>query len=281
MLRLLTFCLSLCLISACTEKHNWYHKNLENRDKPALAQSVLNGVAYSYQGSVADQFQILEAIELDSSNGDFWREMGTARVKRGIADEMQFYYGKAASLKPDPWMGFRGYLYLYFYRDYKRAIVDFDWQDSITGSINNSQGQDHDYMRGLAYYGATNYPKAQFYFKKYIERIGREVGPEWVDCNAHLYLALCELQHLNDMQAAYESLESMLAIFPESADAHYYLAQIAYSQGRFKQAREYLNQAETSFENKLYHFRPYVEVLDQIYYEDLASLSDLLTERGA
>lgn len=280
MLRLLTCCLSLCLLTACSKKHSWYHKNFEKEDKAALAKSLSNGVAYHYQGSVPEQFHILEALRLDSSNGDFWREMGTSRVKRGIADEMQLYYGKAAALKPDPWMGFRGYLYLYFYRDYPRAIADFDDQDSITGSINNSQGQDHDYMRGLAYYGMENYSQAIYYFEQYINRISTEVGPEWVDCNAHLYLALCQLKHLKDPIAATASLQKMQSIYPESADAYYHLAQIAYQKSQFKQARELLRKAESSFDRNLFHFRPYVEVLDQIYRQDLQRLSDLLTSQG-
>jgi len=281
MLRLSIFCLSLFLLASCSEPHQWYKKNINESAKAKLAESVLNGVSYHYQGSVPEQFHIKEALSLDSSNGDFWREMGTARVKRGIADEMYYYYAKAAELKPDPWMGFRGYLYLYFYRDYKRAIADFDQMDSITGTINNSQAQDHDYMRGLAYYGAKDYRQAIGYFEKYIKRISAEVGAEWVDVNAHLYLALCLKKYSYSYQAAKEELEKMLAIYPESADAHYQLALIAHFENQYSIARAHLEKAKQYYEQGFYHNRPYVEVLDQLYPEDLQNLSDLLTLKGA
>lgn len=281
MRRLSIFCLSLFLLASCSQPHQWYKKDIKESEKAKLAESVLNGVSYHYQGSVPEQFHIKEALSLDSSNGDFWREMGTARVKRGLADEMFYFYAKAAELKPDPWMGFRGYLYLYFYRDYKRAIADFDQMDSITGTINNSQAQDHDYMRGVAYYGAKNYPNAIKYLEKYIDRISTEVGAEWVDANAHLYLALSLKEYGYNYQPTVESLKRMLEVYPESADAHYHLALIAYSNHQYPKSREYLTKAITNYDRGFYHNRPYVEVLDQLFPEDLEKLSDLLTLKGA
>ncbi len=47
-------------------------------------------MSFYYQGSVPEQYQTKEAIKLDTNDGDLWREFGTARIKRGLADEMQY-----------------------------------------------------------------------------------------------------------------------------------------------------------------------------------------------
>lgn len=280
MKRLLIFCLSFWLLISCQSERQWYQKTIAAEDKKELAESIANGGGSNhYQGSVPEQFHLMEALSLDSSNGDLWREMGTARVKRGIADEMHYYYGKAAAIKPDPWMGFRGYLYLYFYRDYERAIADFNQLDSLTGSVGNSQAQDHDYMRGIAYYGLKDYTSASNYLQKYINRISAEVGSEWVDVNAYLYLALAQYNQ-EDQKASEEAIEALkrgLALYPNYADLHYHLARIYFHKSEWQKSRSHLQKAKQHFEEGFYHYRPYVEVLEQIYPQDLEELEKLLT----
>lgn len=283
MKRLLIFSLSLVALCSCKQEHDWFKKEYAPEELPSLAQSLSNGVAYHYQGSVPEQFHIKEALKLDSSNGDFWREMGTARVKRGIADEMYYYYDKAATLKPDPWMGFRGYLYLYFYRDYPRAIADFNTMDSLIGTVGNSQAQDHDYMRGIAYYGLKDYTNAIAYLEKYMKRIESEVGKEWIDVNAYLYLALSKDAMHADQQAEeiIEILRKGLELYPNYADLHYHLAWQYYQQSEWKLAKEHQGLAARYFEEGFYHHRPYVEVLNQIYVQDLQELAKLLTIKSS
>lgn len=277
---LLIFCLSLLIFASCQRDEGWYRREIASEDKADLAQSVRNGVSYHYQGTVPEQFHIKEALALDSSNGDFWREMGTARVKRGLADEMFYYYEEAAQRKPDPWMGFRGYLYLYFYRDYPRAIADFNTLDSITGVIGNSQAQDHDYMRGIAYYGLKDYQTAKDYLLRYIQRIQEEAGAEWVDVYAHLYLLFCHKQ-LQEDRSVQIQIKACLELYPDLADAHYQQALLYLKQKQYGLARTSLTKAQKNYEIGFYHNRPYIEVLEQLYPEDLQELDALLTSRGA
>jgi len=274
MVRSSIICLSLIwLLSSCESEYQWYQRSFSEEEQKALAIELNHGVSYFYQGTVASEFHALEALRLDSSNGDIWRELGTARVKRGILDEMDHYYAGAVERKPDPWQGFRAYLYLYFYRDYTRAIADFNAQDSIMGMVGNSQAQDHDYMRGLAYYGLKDYDQAQLYLEKYINRISRELGSDWVDVYAKLYHALCR-------QKQGAPFEELLGLFkeidPDLADVNYHLSKLYHSQGQKPLALRHLMRAQASFNLGYYHRRPYVEVLDQLYQEDIDSLGRIL-----
>jgi Tfp pilus assembly protein PilF len=271
----LMYCLNFLIIFglfSCQQEPNWFKREFSEEEKLAYAKELRNGVSYYYQGTVPEQYHIKEAIKLDTNDGDLWREFGTARVKRGLADEMQYYYGKAAAIEPDPWAGFRGYLYLYFYRDYPRAIADFNLTDSVTGTISYSQGQNHDYMRGIAYYGLKDYPQALRSLSLYIDSTIAKDGEEWVDAFAVLYRALSYEKLQDEMNMKVELLRA-LRIYSDMADAHYHLARLAYKSGDKAKAQELIRKAETNFKAGYYHNRPYVEVLEQIYLKDITELS--------
>jgi tetratricopeptide (TPR) repeat protein len=268
----------LLLISGCTPERKWYKKEFTASEKPTYAKNLRNGVSYYYQGTVAEQFHIKEALALDTNAGYLWREFGTARVKRGIADEMQYYYGKAVEKEPDPWAGFRGYLYLYFYRDYARAISDFNYSDKVTASIGYSQGQNHDYMRGIAYYGSKDYEAANFYLSRYIDTTIAETGEEWVDAFAVLYRALA-YEKLGKLPESRAEFARVLRIYEDLADVYYHLARLDVMEGKKDIAFKNLQKAKKNYQDGYYHSRPYVEVLEQIYWQDLVMLEAEIENR--
>jgi len=257
-------------ILGCTNE-SWYKKNVPDDKKKQLATAMLNGVSNYYQGTVAEQFLIEEAIKFDSTNADIWREFGTAQVKRGFAVKMEYFYGKATKFNPKEWQGWRGYLYLYFYRDFERAIIDFNAVDSILGLVGHSQGQNHDYMRGIAYYGLKDYSKALTYLNKYINTTIKDAGLDWVDVYAILYRGLTQ-EKLGNLENALADFTLVLKQYPKLADAHYHKARILYSIGENKLAISHLKLAKENFSLGYFHKRPYIEVLDQIYNQDIFDL---------
>jgi len=261
--------LGLCFLG-CTEE-KLYKKEFTTSEEKTLAKTLLSGVGYYYQGTVSEQFLTEEALSYDSSNADIWREFGTAQVKRGFAKNMYFYYGEAAKRDPISWQGWRGYIYLYFYRDFDRAILDFNEVDSLIGAVAYSQGQSHDYMRGVAYYGLEDYDTALYFLSKYIDEITDEQGVEWVDVYAILYRGLI-YKKLGNTGEAISNFELALEVYPSLADAHFHLAEIDLKLGQLISAKKRLVKAETNFEKGYYHNRPYIEVLDQLYRSDFTNL---------
>ncbi len=208
---------------------------------------------------------------MDSTDADLWREFGTARVKRGILDEMYHYYGEAVKRKPEVWAGFRGYLYLYFYRDYERAVADFNLGDEANGQVDYSQGQSHDYMRGICYYGLKDYTTAIDFLDRYINKVMEEEGESWVDVYAILYKGL-SLMQLNRLDDAMTEFDRVLKYYTNLSDCFYHKARIYISRGQFDLALKELDQAEEYFKTGYFHQRPYVEVLEQIYLQDIQEL---------
>ena len=258
----------MVLASGCTS-HEWYKKELSSEVQKQYSPQVRAGRGYFYQGRVPEQFQLKEAFRLDSTDADLWREFGTARVKRGILDEMDYWYGGAVDRKPEKWAGFRGYLY----RDFPREIADFNLGDEDNGLVDYSQGQSHDYMRGICYYGLKDYETAITYLDRYITKITEEEGESWVDVIAFLYRALSLLQ-LEQYDEAMAEFDRALKYYPNMSDCFYHKARIYIARGQFDLARQQLDKAEEYFQQGYYHLRPYVEVLEQIYIQDIRALRD-------
>ncbi|MEM7549532.1 MAG: tetratricopeptide repeat protein [Bacteroidota bacterium] len=280
MVRSLTYFHSLLIILALASfsQKEWYKKELSEEIEKQYAKQLLEGGSYSsYQGSVPEQMHYYEAIRMDSSIAELWREFGTARVKRGILDEMYYFYGEAVERDPAVWAGFRGYLYLYFYRDFERAIADFNLGDQANGQVDYSQGQNHDYMRGIAYYGLNNYPQALDQLNSYIDQTIEEAGAEWVDVYALLYkgLSLIKLDRIDEALKTFDEAEK---IYPKLSDLFYHRARMAFMKGEYTQALELIGITRNYFSEGYYHQRPYVEVLDQIYLQDIDQLEGEVRE---
>lgn len=264
-----------CIASSCSERQ-WYKKEFSEETKKQYSPQLSAGGNYHYQGTVPEQFQLKEAFMMDSTDADLWREIGTSRVKRAILDEMDYFYGGAVKRKPAKWAGFRGYLYLYFYRDYYRALADFNLGDEANGQVDFSQGQNHDYMRGICYYGLEDYDATIASMDKYIDKVVKEEGESWVDVYAFLYkgLALLNQEKLDD---AMMEFDRVLKYYPNLSDCFYHKARIYVARGQFDLALAALDTAEEKFKEGYYHQRPYVEVLEQIYLQDIEALRAEIT----
>lgn len=267
----------LILLASCTNRE-WYKKDFPEDIKKQYSPQLRAGRGYYYQGSEPERFQLKEAFLMDSTDADLWRELGTARVKRGIADEMYHYYGGAVNRKPEKWAGFRGYLYLYFYRDYRRAIDDFNLGDEANGQVDYSQGQSHDYMRGICYYGLKEYEESLVFLNRYIDKITSEEGSEWVDVYSILYkgLSLAKLKMFDEALIAFDEAE---VLYPKLSDLFYHRARINCSQKKYLEALENLKVAKKYYEQGYYHQRPYVEVLEQLHIQDIDKLEREIRDR--
>lgn len=268
------FLSALMILGTSCSQREWYTKELSEEVKKQYAPQLRSGAFYgNYQGSVAEQMHHKEALQLDSTDAGTWRELGTARLKRGILDEMYFYYGEAVKRKPEKWAGFRGYLYLYFYRDYERAITDFNLGDEANGQVDFSQGQSHDYMRGICYYGLKDYVTSLTYLNRYIDKVTEEEGEDWVDVYAILYKGL-SLMQLGRYDQAVTEFDRVLKYYPNLSDCFYHKARIYVSRGQFDLAMQALDKAEEYFKKGYFHQRPYVEVLEQVYLQDIQGLRE-------
>ena len=262
----LKFCLNIficiCFFSCKTDK-----------EKVAEAIKVSE---HTYQGTAANMNALAYVLENDPKAANEWREYSIPYLKRGMPRLWKPAYDQAAKFDPTSWIPNRGYLYLWFYRDYKKAIADFNASDSITPNfIDHPQGHSVDYWRGIAYLGLKEHNNAIAYFNKHILKETQETGEDWVEISAFIYRGIAHLESGNN-DLAKKDFNKAVQYAKQTADAHYYLAKIALNQGDIVLAKEMILKSKTDFNNQFYMNRPYVETLRQIYMEDLLALENQL-----
>ncbi|WP_299211422.1 hypothetical protein [uncultured Dokdonia sp.] len=233
-----------------------------------------------YQGKPQHMNAFAYAIELDSTNAANWRELSVTYLKRGIPSDWKKYYDKAVLYDAEEWQPWRGYLYLWFYRDYEKAIADFNASDTLTPDfIDAPQGQSVDYWRGVAYLGLEDYKNAIYYFNKNIEAETLQAGEEWVDQKAFLFRGISYYE-LEDYEQALINFDKVIHYSKDkTADAHYYKALTLQKIGNISAARVHADNALKAFNEGYYNERPYVEEMRQLYIQDLMILTDSLKEK--
>lgn len=172
------------------------------------------------------------------------------------------------------WQPYRGYNYLWFYRDYNKAIADFDASDTLTPNFTDApQGHSVDYWRGIAYLGLRDYEKSISYFDKYLTQITEESGEDWAEPTAFLYRGIAYYEKRNFEEALKDFDKLLFYNKDRSADGKYYKALILKEKEDCETARQLLAEAETDFANGYYNNRHYVETLYQIYPQDFEKLN--------
>ena len=263
-LKLFLNILFLFLIYSCSTK----------REK---AEAVYHRATLYPQGSMMGINGIKRATEIDSTYCVAVRELSVAYLKRGLPHKWKRQIDKAITCNPVAWQGYRGYNYLWFYRDYKKAIADFNASDTLTPNfIDAPQGHSVDYWRGIAYLGLKDYKNSNFYFEKHITKEILDFGEDYVDLTAFLYNGIAYYENENYDKALLNFNKQLKHGRHLSADAKYYKALIFKRKKAIDSAKTLLKSAIEDFNAGYYNNRPYVETLRQIYLEDLELLENEL-----
>ncbi|MHA7057428.1 tetratricopeptide repeat protein [Aquimarina sp. M1] len=266
------FCCAL-LMSSCDQQPELYKKEFDDAISKKYARQFIKGLQGSYyQGSAEEQFLIQEAKHLDSTFSDIYREMGASRVKRGINTEAMKKYKKAVALDPESWQGYRGYLYLYFYRDYDNAIRDFDELDTLTPNfVDYPQSENIDFMRGVAYMMKKEYLKSQAYFEKFFEHESKSGDIAYVESRAFMYYGITYFE-TGDFDKALEKFDLGIK-HNKNADLFYWKAKTLMKlKGSSLKIKAMLEKSKQLLAQGYNSRRPYVEEFYQTYIEDIKEL---------
>lgn len=275
-MRSLTCCHNIVLFAvllslfSCHKKPALYKKEFTAEEHKKLAISLIDGIGQYYQGSPPEQFLLQEALKHNPNNANIWRELGVPYLKRGLASTaMSVYYPKAVELDPVGWQGWRGYLYLYFYRDYQNALADFNATDTLTPNfVDYPQSLSVDYMRGICYLQMNQFQNAIDLFDKHIEYETKTVGFEYIDSKTFLYKGIAQLKSDQKDQAK-TTFETGLTVDPTNADLMYWLAKWHLQAGEKEKANEWAEKSKVQFLKGNHNHRPYVEEFYQTYLADI------------
>ncbi len=269
--------LAVAVVFSCAEKKPVQAQQVQNKE---LAVQVYEEGSHLLQGSPESMTRIEKAIALDTTYAEAIRELSVAYLKRGMPHKWKPQFDKAVKHDAKTWQPWRGYLYLMFYRDYKKAIADFNASDTLTPNfIDHPQGHSVDYWRGIAYLGLKDYKNSIAYWDKHIQKETEDTGEDWVEINAFLYRGIAYYESGNKTQALF-NFDKVVHYFKQSADAKYYKAKLSLEAGDKQSALDFIESAMIDFKAGFYNNRDYVEALRQIYWEDLTGLKQAILQQN-
>ena len=265
-------------IIGCQPNQNYYKKEFTETEQLELTKKLLNGLGYRnyYQGSVGEQMLLEEAAIHNNEHPEVWREKGIPYLKRGIASGYFPNYGKCVYYDSLGWQGWRGYCTLYFYRDYGRALTDFNELDILTPNfIDHPQGTSIDYMRGICYFGLGQYQKSLDFMDKHLASESKGVGYEYVYPVTFILKGLAH-KKLGDLDKAQAAFELGIANNEQNADLEYQLAKLFHEKGATQKALKWLKKSRESFQEGYFNSRNYVEEFQQVYLADIDDLEKMI-----
>jgi tetratricopeptide (TPR) repeat protein len=230
-----------------------------------------------YQGTPTCMKAFAHILEIDPTNTEAYRELSIPYLKRGIPHEWEKWMKGAIQYDAIKWQSYRGYNYLWFYRDYQRAIADFNASDTLTPYLDYPQGHSVDFWWGIAYLRLKDYENSIGYWNKHITKETEDTGEDWLELEAFLYRGIAYYE-AGKKEKAVADFDKAIHYFKHTADSKYYEALILKEQGEIEAALALTKEAVLDFNTVFYNNRAYVETLHQIYREDLEELKDSLTK---
>jgi tetratricopeptide (TPR) repeat protein len=257
-------------LSSCQKPPALYQKPIAEADKPLLAQQFINGLRFYYQGEVGEQILMEEALLYQPDNATVHRELGAPTVKRGMAQDFYRHYEAAVRHDAVNWQGWRGYLYLYFYRDYERALADFEALDTLTPDfVDYPQSTSVLFMSAICYLQLGQYDTAVDYFDRHIQEEVKTVEEAYIGTETFLFkgIAYAKKEAWAEAKSTFE--RGLRNADNKSADLWYWKAKAEQALGQETEAEQSLEQAKAWYQAGYFHDRPYVEEFYQLYPAEL------------
>lgn len=263
--------LFLLFLSSCKkEEIPLYKKEFSQEEKAKLSDQMVTNLIRKYgQGSTSEVMVLKEALIHQPQDANLWRELGAPCVKRGLASKFYEYYDNAIKYDALNWQGWRGYLYLYFYRDYERAIEDFNQLDTLTPNfVDYPQSTSIHFMRGICYLKLGDYDTALSYWNKHLITELKSVTEEYIDPTFFLFEGIT-FYKMGDINQAIASFKRGLLSNSNNANLLFWYSKSLLRQNKKEQAHIQFNKAQLNFDLENHNVRPYVKEFFQLFQLDL------------
>ncbi len=282
---LILFILSSHFVNAQTDTTTMYYK-LERCLKTQNAEAFYNDlilfknspqqilglssfILYHGNETFGNSLQQLCLSKMDSLSSNDYQSISVQQTKNGDYQKAIHYLEKSIELDAKENENYYGWLLLYYYRDYRKALKHLNHFDDLTPNIIDAPvGENIHFLKGLCYYQLNQYKEAITEFeinKKFeIERFGIK------NCNSYIYFyeARCFEKQTNLIEAE-KNYKSAIKLSPYSTEANYYLALLYQSQQKNKLAKLAMNNALKLIKRGFKQQDVYIELFDEVYQSQI------------
>lgn len=210
--------------------------------------------AFSQRDSVvAHDFQSWSV--LNSKNGNY--AIAVEKLEKAIAMDFQEeadYYG---------------WLLLYYYRDYEKALPILEQYDALTPDFSDApMGEDIHYLKGLCHMQMKNHQKAIDEFDSYINNLASTHGEDFVDVYTFVQKGRC-LTELKKYDEAILSFNKAIKYYEKCSEAYYFMGLTQLKMNMNSEACANFNVALDLIKKGYKSSDNYVEYFHEIYPQQI------------
>lgn len=261
-----------------TEKENISIKNIDVtrylNDLDAAGVDIENDTLvfeYGYQAiyfgkDAAGNALIGHAISrMDIVTADDYRHWSVQNTKNGNYVKAIALLEKAMALNPEETSRYYGWVLLYYYRDYEKALTVLNLHDDYTPDFDDApMGEDIHYLKGLCYMQLLDYQKAVTEFDTYISNTSKSHGEKFVGIYTFVQKGRC-LASLGESDQAIKSFQKAISLYDKCAEAYFFLGQLQLEMGQKERACTNYQIALQLVEQGYKNEDNYVEYFHEIY----------------
>ena len=215
-----------------------------------------------YQGSMYSQINYDSLISIDPNNAGLYQGKSIPHTKIGDYHIAFPLLEKAYELDPKETGYYYGWLLLYYYRDYERAIKKLNEYDDFTPNQPDFAWGEHvNYLKGLCYKQMGEFEKAQAEFDTVIE-----LEEDYVDVYAFVYRGICKMK-LNRHKEAIIDFEKAIDNYSNNSMAYFYKGLAYQKLGLSKLSKEAYQNALSLLKKGFLNRDPYHEAFNAISME--------------
>tara|TARA_R110002049_G_scaffold125586_1_gene281304 strand:- start:190 stop:1014 length:825 start_codon:yes stop_codon:yes gene_type:complete len=241
------------------------------KPKPYYVINYLIGLQMQWFGYDKDGNEMIEKSikKLKNFSASQYHSASVQNSKNGNYNKAIEYLDKASELEPEEVDGYYGWLLLYYYRDYEKALFHLNRYDAFTPDfVDYPQGDNILFTKALCYKELGQYSKALELFDNAIKSELKEHDENWI--SHQIYFQKARTLHLLGQQKkAIEYYDNTIKLWGKSSESYYYkgLAQIELNDSLA--GRESLNKALDLIKKGYKTSDSYVALFDEVYQMEI------------
>lgn len=218
------------------------------------------------RGNALIEYALSKRDTITAEDYHEWSVQNTKNGNYAIAiDKLE----KVMQLDPEEGSAYYGWVLLYYYRDYEKALTILEQHDSYTPNFSDApMGVDVHYLKGLCQMQLQNYQKAVDEFNTYINKLAAADQEDYVDVYTFVQKGRC-LTKLGQFEEALKSYEKAIKYYEKCTEAYYFMGLTLLKMGENDSACMNFNNALDLINNGYKSSDNYVEYFHEIYPQQI------------
>jgi tetratricopeptide (TPR) repeat protein len=225
-------------------------------------------MAYYGNNKLGNELMNYGIQKLDTVTYEDYHEISVQNTKNGNYIAAIEALEKSSAMSPEI-NGYYGWVLLYYYHDYEKALEKLNAYDARTPEFNDAAvGEDIHFLKGLAHMKLGHYKTAIQEFDINIKNITKNYGEKWTNPYCSFYKARC-FEKLDEYKKADECYNQAIQLDTNCTEAYYFKALNLKRMKQMKTAKLNLNRSLELIKKGYKQTDVYVELFDEIYVSDI------------